>query len=116
MKFARYDAPLFDRSVVACFECDEYEALNFFRGFTLRESNGHKIELRDVSGAKGWCQVDGGDIYLWARDEWSVLLHEVVHAAFRLCDLTDIERDEELIARLVESMKVNLLDQLKEME
>lgn len=111
MKFAICQIPLFDRHVVAAMDCTEQEALLKFTDYT-RENTGEYVDLELLENAKGWCQVSGGDVYVWAKDSVAVLFHELVHAAFALCRQIALSLDEELIARLVAYMKLHLVDKL----
>lgn len=52
------------------------------------------LEHHDSSG---WCQSRNQDIYLWAASEYW-LLHEIVHAAFSICENRSMKPDEEFIA------------------
>jgi len=114
MKFAKADVPIFNRSVVMCTECSEAEAICFFQKWAKERAN-HTPFLVALNSS-GWCQTNDGDVYLWARDKdrYSVELHEVVHAAFHLCSSVDAPPQEEMICRLVEFLKINLLDELVE--
>jgi hypothetical protein len=112
MKFASCEIPLFGRHVLAAMHCSEEEALTHFAAFGRQHDA--CVNLTRVSTASGWAQVEHGDIYLWARDSCAVLFHEITHAAFKLCQLTDIACDEELICRLVEFMKLNIVDKLED--
>lgn len=115
MKFAICQIPLFDRHVVAVMDCTEQEALLKFTDYT-RENTGEYADLELLENAKGWCQVSGGDVYVWAKDSVAVLFHELVHAAFALCRQIDLSLDEELIARLVAYMKLHLVDPMTAVE
>jgi len=60
-------------------------------------------------------QERAGGIFIWSTAP-SILLHEFVHAAFALCRAIDTTPDEEIIARLVEHMKLNLLDRVEDFQ
>ena len=112
MKFAACEIPLFKRHVLAAIDCSEFDAIKKFREY----SNEKGVEASNLSieyGPDGWCQCCDGDVYIWVKEEeYSIFIHEIVHAAFSLCELIGAEIDEEMIARLVEYMKINLLDEL----
>jgi len=116
MEFSSCEIPLFKRHVMAAINCTETEALHYFVTHFRTEGAGFFPSLRKLNDASGWCQSGGGDIYIWSENSYAVLFHEVVHAAFMLCRTVDMAIDEELIARLVEHMKLELTDKMEEVE
>jgi len=113
MKFAMTHVDLFGRSVLCCTECSEVDAIQYFIKYSEKKNVEIPPDLKILGNCAGWCQTTGGDIYVWEKGErYSVLLHEVVHAAWKLCEVVDIIPSEELICRLVEYLKVELLDAL----
>ena len=104
---------LFDRSVLAVIGMPEEDALVEFRKFA-EEKNVKLAHLENVGGAKGWCQDADGDVFIWVRDldNPSTFLHEIVHAAFRLCELCGIGINEELICRIVGELKRGIFDDI----
>ena len=108
MKVLKWHVELFNRSVLLAYTESELEAVKSFDQFA-----GTRLGLDVYNGdIDGWAQSRGGDVYVWANKP-SVLLHEFVHAAFALCRHIDAQPDEEIIARLVEHMKLNLMDNVE---
>lgn len=109
---SEYHFPFFGRSLFLCAHCRESEAIQEFERRAIANGVSPPI-LNHVPESNGWCVTYKGDIYLWAESSPAVIFHELVHAAFALCRLTDIEPSEELIARLVEFLKLRLYDMLE---
>lgn len=117
MKFSSCEIPLFDRHVIVAMDCEEHAAIQEFNAFCERREF-PPTDLGVVPGANnGWCQVSYGDVYVWVLDEkYSILFHELVHAAFMLCDIINTPPHDEIIARLIEHMKLNLVDTLSPLD
>jgi len=112
-KVFRCDIPIFGRSVLTVINCSEHDAIKTFCDYVGKDLNLTKPSLDMTHDADGWCQHSGGDLYIWVKNESSsILIHEFVHAAFGICRLTGAGADEEIIARLVEYLKLNLLDEI----
>lgn len=112
MRFATCEIPIFKRHVLAVIDCGEIDAVRYFQDYAKKKEKEQPL-LETTIGNDGWCQCCGGDVYIWVEEEkYSIFIHEMVHAAFSLCELIGAEIDEEIIARLVEYMKINLLDEL----
>ncbi|MDY0282765.1 MAG: hypothetical protein RBR35_19710 [Salinivirgaceae bacterium] len=111
MKTAICYLPIFGRTVVAATECSQSEAVLQFAQLQ-RDCCGGTTGLNEIADVMGWCQCRGGDIYVWSENSPAVLFHELVHAAFMLCRQANLPQSEELIARLLEHMKLYLVDKL----
>lgn len=116
MKFAYCEIPLFKRHVLVAMDCTVDEGIEKFRKHRDEHQVSTYLDL-DVCGGLGWCQTFEGDVYVWVgKEEYSVLIHELVHAAFQLCNEIGMEQDEEMICRLVEHMKSEIIDKLETVE
>lgn len=105
LKVIRWDVELFGRSVLLVHCEDERKAIRAFNEYAT-----NYVDLVVTGDANGWVQDKHGDVFIWSST-YSVMVHEFVHAAFRLCSLSDIEPSEELLARLVQWMKLHLMDE-----
>lgn len=116
MKFSFCKIPLFKRHVLCVVGCDAVTALQVFKNFCIEQKT-TPPEIEISYRADGWCAESFGDFYIWVeKEQYSILFHEIVHAAFGLCDLVGMSADEEIIARLVEHMKLELVDKLEEID
>lgn len=116
MSIVRADIPIFNRSVVVCFGCSAEEAshLCYMCKGAGGEPVGAKVEFTSIAngGVRDW----GGDVYVWIKDPVyaSIVFHELVHVAFTVCQICGMREDEELIAYLVQWLKVNVADKIFE--
>lgn len=114
MKFAICELPLFKRHVLLAIGCKEEEAISYFWEYCQKQECQALPDLHPL-GCGGWCQTLNHDHYLWVKEEnYSIVFHEIVHAAFHACEDVGMAVDQEMIARLVEYMKLNLVDKLEE--
>lgn len=115
MKFAICELPIFKRHVLLAVDCAEEAAIAYFWEYARQKKVSELPGLIPQGGCGGWCQTRNHDSYLWVRNDSSaVILHEIVHAAFHACEDVGMQIDQEMIARLVEYMKLNLMDELKD--
>lgn len=111
MMLFHVDVPIFQMAVVVCADCEVRTAVNM-----MYDYEGHRtiLEPRDCPG---WVQHAGGDIYMYVRDseKGSLILHELTHVAFSICEIRGMSYDEELICYLVGWLKLNVLDRMCEL-
>ena len=89
IKMKRIDVLVFELSVIIQICESEKEAIeNYQKKYKVC------LEYQDSSG---WCQSKDQDIYLWVTSEYW-LLHEIIHAAFSICENRHMKPDEEFIA------------------
>lgn len=111
MAILHVSVPIFDMSVAVCHsvpyqeclsECFAYEGLNSILTFS--------------ETSKGSVQCYKGDVwvYLPNLDSASVVIHEMVHVAFAICEIKGIQPDEELICYLTGWLKREIVDVLYE--
>ena len=99
--------PIFNLSVLTVIDCTKSEAEEFVYDY---ESCRSKVSFEN--GTCGGVRIDRGDVFMWVKDSnrASIVFHELVHVAFAILEIKGIGSDEELIAYLVEWLKINIVD------
>ena len=102
------EVPIFLMGVVVCCDCPPQEAVD-----AIYDYHGHRITL-EPRDCPGWVQHAGGDIYMYVKDadRGSIVLHELTHVAFSICEIRGMKPDEELICYLVGWLKLEVMDRL----
>jgi hypothetical protein len=111
VKARRITIPIIHVPIIYCVDCQKEDAAKAFYNY-----NGERSVFEPSCNADGGVQAINGYIFLWVEGETkqkaSVLIHEMVHICCTALDMVGIERDEELIAYLMEWLKINLMDKI----